>query len=86
MNLIRLSLYGRAVAAENKTFKIKDVYELCKNTMNNIPQNLWKNCVKHAIKYEEQYTKGQSKLADAIEPIIISTNDSSDSESAEEDV
>ena len=41
------------VAKQNNTYNVNDVHKLCIDIMNDLPANLWANCLKHAIKYED---------------------------------
>ena len=70
------------VAKENKTFKLHDVHQLCIQIMNDLPPNLWKNCVKHAIKYENYY-RIPTPLADSVQPLIINTTEDNSDEDDE---
>ncbi|XP_043479938.1 uncharacterized protein LOC122509762 [Leptopilina heterotoma] len=70
----------KRVAATNKTFKIQDVLELCKEIMSNLPPNLWKNCVRHAKEIENEYRGRHSAIMEAIpvQEFIINIGDDSE--------
>ena len=61
------------------TFKIKDVYQLCKGALEGITLDSWKAAIKHVKDIEEEYWRSDG-LVDEIDPVIISLNDSSDSD------
>ena len=59
------------VAKENTTFKIKDVLELCRVTLQNVPNIVWANCVDHA-------TEKENLVDVVIEPLVINLADDED--------
>ncbi|XP_031340996.1 uncharacterized protein LOC116169109 [Photinus pyralis] len=63
------------VAKLNTTFKIKDVLDLCKATLEDVPKSVWANCVHHAKKVEDMYREKENLIDVAIEPLVINLND-----------
>jgi transposase len=59
----------------NNTFKTKDVLALTRQVMENVPPELWANCVRHVIQEEDMYAKLDGILDEMppinINPIII---------------
>lgn len=55
--------------------------------MNNIPEHIWQNCVRHVRKLEDKYRGCKSMSANSISRIVIKTGDSdtSSEESSEEE-
>lgn len=51
------------VAKENKTFKVKDVVELVKKILREVPVELWQNAIRHCRDREEFYWK-KDRLVD----------------------
>ncbi|CAF4943816.1 unnamed protein product [Pieris macdunnoughi] len=73
------------VAARNQTFNIADVEILLHNAFDNVPQEVWAKCVRHA---EELQDKNLRKiiLRDQPPPLIINLQeDDTDGEDTDED-
>ncbi|KAF4530438.1 hypothetical protein B566_EDAN018571 [Ephemera danica] len=71
-----------SVARENGTFKIKDVLELCKEKLRNVPPDLWMKCVLNARKREDEYRTRDRVIDMEIrnEIVVNLQSDSSDDE------
>ncbi|XP_051167319.1 uncharacterized protein LOC127285381 [Leptopilina boulardi] len=77
----------RQVATNNKTFKINDVLELCKEQMNTVPSSLWLNCARHAREIEDQYRGQHNDVDRFISPLIINVGaEDSDTDDEEFDI
>jgi len=72
-----------AVARENKTFKIKDVLQLCQSKLSTVPQSVWANSVRHAQKVEQYYWDKDRLCDTAVEEFVVSVGND-DSSSSEE--
>ncbi|XP_054717309.1 uncharacterized protein LOC129226706 [Uloborus diversus] len=59
------------VAAENRTFKEKEVEELTKKAIDNVSNETWKNCVGHIIKEEELMWELDGMCDTAVDNLII---------------
>ncbi|KAF4532072.1 hypothetical protein B566_EDAN015121 [Ephemera danica] len=73
-----------AVSKENGTFKIKDVVELCKKKLREVPQELWMKAVLNARKREDDYRKRDRVIDMEIMHDVI-VNLESDSSNDEDD-
>lgn len=78
----------REVASKNSTFKIADVERLAHEALDNVTQQDWAKCVRHAVNLQEADYDKECSRDTAIEPIIVnlaeSSDDSSDDTSNEE--
>ncbi|XP_072399539.1 uncharacterized protein [Diabrotica undecimpunctata] len=68
------------VAQKSTTFKLKDVKLLLDQTIQNITASNWQSCIKHTQKEEAKMWDVDTRVDVLIEPIIITPEDSSDSE------
>jgi hypothetical protein len=50
------------IKISNNTFKTKDVLALTRKVMEEVPLDLWGNCVRHVIEEEDMYAKLDSIL------------------------
>lgn len=79
------------VAAENKTFKEKEVEELTKVAIEAISSETWKNCVSHVVKEEEAMWELDGMSDIAVDKLIInidheSSDTTEDSSSSDENM
>lgn len=77
------------VAKKNKTFNVKDVKKLFKDTMNNLPPFLWPKRVKSAKNFEDMFRRPSN--ANLTESLVINLdgeeNEAEDSSGdSEEDI
>lgn len=69
------------VAAKNTTYKLADVKELLKKSIQNVTAANWANCVSHVLKEEDKMCKLDGLIDIVVEPLIINLGpDSSSSE------
>jgi hypothetical protein len=69
------------VAKHNTTFKIKDVEELCRQSLRQITPNVWKNATRHVKKIEDDYAERHHVIEAQIDPVIVHLNAKEDSTS-----
>ncbi|XP_054720594.1 uncharacterized protein LOC129230218 [Uloborus diversus] len=73
------------VAAENKTFKEKEVEELTKEAIKTVSAETWKNCVSHIIKEEELMWELDGMSDSTVENFVINFDPES-TDTASEDM
>ena len=71
------------VAKENSEMKLDSVEKLSGERRNDLPHELWANCVEHVKKVEQSYRESDKIQDVQVEKLVIALkgNDSSDSDS-----
>lgn len=72
------------VAANNKTFKIKEVNDLLLEGLSLVNAEAWKSCIKHSITEENKMYDIDNIVDDMVDNLIITANTGSSSESSDE--